>query len=117
MNSEKKAENRVFASTDSHTLQSSLQVSFNNCQVEMTMGKAILFMIGLVVLASLYIWGAMTLANVVHGYVHVGKTVKTTHRVHHKGYTHTRHGSPIGTWNIPTLHAGVTSHIIIKVRA
>ena len=58
-------------------------------EVEMTKGKAILFLIGLVALGLLYIWGAMTLVNLAHGHVHVGKTVKTPHGVYHKGYTHT----------------------------
>ena len=77
----------------------------------MRKGKAISFLIVLVALGLLYIWGAMTLTNLVHAYVHVGKSVKTPHGVYHKGYTHTRHGSPIGTWNIPMLPAGVTSHL------
>ncbi|MGC2573014.1 MAG: hypothetical protein WA364_16000 [Candidatus Nitrosopolaris sp.] len=79
----------------------------------MTKGKGILFLFVLV----LFMWGAMTLANPGHGYVHVGKTVGTAHGVYHKGYnhTHTRNGSPIGTWDIPRLRAGVTSHIIIKI--
>ena len=80
----------------------------------MTKGKRILF---LFLVFVLYIGGAMTLANLAHGYVHVGKAVRTAHGVYHKGYnhTHTRNGSSIGTWNIPRLRAGVTSHIIIKI--
>ena len=74
----------------------------------MTKGKGILFLFVLV---------AITLANPAHAYVHVGKTAGTAHGVYHKGYnhTHTRNGSPIGTWDIPRLRAGVTSHIIIKI--
>jgi hypothetical protein len=79
----------------------------------MTKGKRILFLFVL----ALYIWGAMTLANLAHGYVHVGKAVRTVHGVYHKGYnhTHTRNGPSIGTWNIPRLRAGLTSNIIIKI--
>ncbi|MGA8082010.1 MAG: hypothetical protein WB988_09115 [Candidatus Nitrosopolaris sp.] len=79
----------------------------------MTKCKGILCLFGLV----LYMTGAVTLANLAHGYVHVGKTVKISDEVYHKGYIHkdTRHGSTIGTWTIPKLHAGVTSHIIIKI--
>jgi hypothetical protein len=75
--------------------------------------KGILFLFGLV----LYVWGAMTLANLALGYVHIDKTVGTAHGVYHKGYTHahTRNGSPFVTWNIPQLRAGVTSHIIIRI--
>jgi hypothetical protein len=50
---------------------------------------AILALAAFVTLGLLYT-GAMTLA---HAYVHVGKTVKTSHGVYHKGYTHTKHGS------------------------
>jgi hypothetical protein len=35
---------------------------------------------------------AMTSA---HGYVHVSKTVKTSHGVFHKSYTHIKHGTII----------------------
>jgi hypothetical protein len=79
----------------------------------MTKGKRILFLFVLV----LYIWGAMALANLAHGYVHVGKAVRAAHGVYHKGYNHThiRNRSSIGTWNIPRLRAGVTSQIIIKI--
>jgi hypothetical protein len=59
---------------------------------------ATLALTAFVALGLLYT-GAMTLA---HGYVHVGKTVKTSHGIYHKGYTHTKHGS--------TYHAGVMYH-------
>ncbi len=52
---------------------------------------AALALVAFVALGLLYT-GAMTLA---HGYVHVGKTVKTPHGVYHKGYTHTKHGTVI----------------------
>ena len=39
------------------------------------MTKGILFLFGLV----LYVWGAMTLANLALGYVHIDKTVGTAH--------------------------------------
>jgi hypothetical protein len=49
---------------------------------------ATLALAAFVALGLLYT-GAMTFA---HGYVHVGKTVKTSHGVYHKGYTHTKRG-------------------------
>jgi len=72
-----------------------------------------LALVALVVLGLLYT-STTTLAR---GYVYFIKTERTSHGGYHKDYihTHTGRGSPSGTWNIPRLHAGVTSHIIIKI--
>jgi len=54
---------------------------------------AILALVAFVALGLLYT-GAMTLA---HASVHVSKTVKTTHGMHHTSVTHTQHGTMIHT--------------------
>jgi hypothetical protein len=55
--------------------------------------------IGTLVLAAfvalgLLYTGAMTLA---HASIHVSKTVKTPHGIHHTSVTHTKHGTMIHT--------------------
>ena len=79
----------------------------------MRKSMATLTLAAFVVLGLLY----TSTTSVTHGYVHFIKTERTPHGGYHKDYihTHTRHGSSSGTWNIPMLHAGVTSHIIIKI--
>ena len=54
---------------------------------------AILALVVFVALGLLYT-GAMTLA---HASVHVSKTVKGPHGVHHTSVTHTKHGTMIHT--------------------
>ena len=54
---------------------------------------AILALVAFVALGLLYT-GAMTLA---HASVHVSKTVKTAHGIHHTSVTHTKHGTMIHT--------------------
>jgi hypothetical protein len=54
---------------------------------------AILALVVFVALGLLYM-GAMTLA---HAAVHVSKTVKTSHGIHHTSVTHTKHGTMIHT--------------------
>jgi len=68
-------------------------------------------------LAALVVLGLLYTTTLARGYVHFIKTEVTSHGGYHKDYvhTHTGAGSPRGTWNIPRLHAGVTSHLIIKI--
>jgi len=54
---------------------------------------AILALVAFVTLGLLYT-GAMTLAD---ASVHVSKTVKTSHGIHHTSVTHTKHGTMIHT--------------------
>jgi len=54
---------------------------------------AILALVAFVTLGLLYT-GAMTLT---HASVHVSKTVKTSHGIHHTSVTHTKHGTMIHT--------------------
>jgi hypothetical protein len=54
---------------------------------------AVLALVSFVALGLLYT-GAMTLA---HASVHVSKTVKTPHGIHHTSVTHTKHGTMIHT--------------------
>jgi hypothetical protein len=77
---------------------------------EMIRGKTTVFSVGFITFGLLC---AAITAQAAHGYI--GKTVKTSHGIYHKGYTHTRHGLGSGIWDIPKLHAGVTSHIIVKI--
>jgi hypothetical protein len=53
----------------------------------------VLALVSFVALGLLYT-GAITLA---HASVHVSKTVKTPHGIHHTSVTHTKHGTMIHT--------------------
>ena len=59
----------------------------------MRKSMAILALVAFVAFGLLYT-GAMTL---VHASVHVSKTVKTQHGIHHTSVMHTKHGTMIHT--------------------
>jgi hypothetical protein len=75
----------------------------------MIRGKATVFSVGFITFGLLCMCAAKTANMGAHGYI--GKTVKTSHGIYHRGYAHT----VSGIWGIPNLHAGVTSHITVKI--
>ena len=79
----------------------------------MIRSKATVFSVGFITIVLLCIYAAITANLGSHAYI--GKTVKTSHGLYHRGYVHTRHGLVSGIWDIPKLHAGVTSHITVKI--